>query len=72
MKMAWIFSLSAECGSDESNANKFAEHFEGISFLLSNGHQCQCRTDTFQDIRSVGKQKQGIEATSHLFLYFNP
>jgi hypothetical protein len=22
--------------------------------------------------RSVGKQKQGIEATSHLFLYFNP
>ncbi len=48
--MAWIFSLSAECGPDESNANKFAEHFEGISFLLSNGHQCQCRTDTFQDI----------------------
>ena len=26
--MAWIFSLSAECGSDESNANKFAEHFD--------------------------------------------
>jgi IS4 transposase len=23
-------------------------------------------------IRSVGKQKQGIEAASHLFLYFNP
>jgi hypothetical protein len=22
--------------------------------------------------RSVGKQKQGIEVTSHLFLYFNP
>ena len=48
--MAWIFSLSAECGSDESNANKFAEHFEGISFLLSNGRQCQCYTDIFQDI----------------------
>lgn len=48
--MAWIFSLSAECGSDESNAHKFAEHFEGISWLLSNDRQCQCRTDIFQDI----------------------
>jgi hypothetical protein len=48
--MAWIFSLSAECGSDESNAHKFAHHFEGISLLLSNGRQCQCCTDTFQDI----------------------
>ncbi len=48
--MTWIFSLSAECGSDESNAHKFAEHFEGISWLLSNGSQYQCRTDTFQDI----------------------
>ncbi len=48
--MAWVFSLSAECGSDENNAHKFAEHFEGISWLLSNGRQCQCRADTFQDI----------------------
>lgn len=48
--MVWIFSLSAECGSDEGKAQRFAEHFEGISLLLSNGHQCQCRTDTFQDI----------------------
>ena len=48
--MAWIFSLSAECGSDESKADKFAQHFQGMSLLLSNGRQCQCRTDTFQDI----------------------
>lgn len=48
--MAWIFSLSAECGSDENNAYKFAQHFEGMSFLLSNELQCQCRTDIFQDI----------------------
>jgi hypothetical protein len=48
--MAWIFSLSAECGSDEISAHKSAQHFEGISWILSNGHQCQCRTDTFQDI----------------------
>jgi hypothetical protein len=50
MKMAWIFGLSAECGSDESNSHKFAQHFEGISFLLSNERQCQCRTDIFPDI----------------------
>ena len=48
--MAWIFSLSAECGSDENNAHKFAEYFEGISWVLSNGRQCQSRTDIFQDI----------------------
>lgn len=48
--MAWIFSLSVECGCNESNANKFAEYFEGISWFLSNNHQCQCRTDIFQDI----------------------
>jgi len=48
--MAWIFSLSAECGSDESNVNKFAEHFEGIEWMLSNNRQCLCRTDTFQDM----------------------
>lgn len=47
--MAWIFSLSAECGYDQSNVNKFAQHFEGIEWILSNGRQCQCRTDTFQD-----------------------
>ena len=45
--MAWIFSLSAECGSDESNVNKFAQHFEAIEWLLSNGRQCLCRTDAF-------------------------
>ena len=48
--MAWIFSLSAECGSDESNVNKFAQHFEGIEWMLSNNRQCLCRTDTFQDM----------------------
>lgn len=48
--MAWIFSLSAECGADKSNARKFAEHFEGFSLLMSNGRQSQCRADLFQDI----------------------
>ena len=48
--MAWIFSLSAECGSDESDAHQFAQYFKGMSWLLFNGHQCQCRTDFFQDM----------------------
>ena len=48
--MAWIFSLSAECGSDQSKSDKFAQHFQGMSLLLSNGRQCQYRTDIFQDI----------------------
>jgi hypothetical protein len=48
--MAWIFSLSAECGSDASKANLFAQHFEGVTWTLSNGRQCQCRADIFQDI----------------------
>ena len=52
--MAWIFSLSAECGSDESSAKEFAQHFDqiimGNLWILSNGSQFQIRTDTFQDI----------------------
>ncbi|MEE3717557.1 hypothetical protein V2H45_12405 [Tumidithrix elongata RA019] len=48
--MAWIFSLSAECGSDENSAHTFARHFEGISWVLSNGRECQCSADIFQDI----------------------
>ncbi|MEC4895054.1 MAG: hypothetical protein SAL07_11500 [Oscillatoria sp. PMC 1051.18] len=48
--MAWLFSLSAECGSEERKVNQFAQHFEGREWLLSNRRQCQCRTDTFQDI----------------------
>jgi hypothetical protein len=48
--MAWVFSLSAECGSDESNAHKFARYFDGMSWVMSNSRECQCQTDIFQDI----------------------
>lgn len=48
--MAWIFGLSAECGVDESKARLFAQYFEGVTWILSNERQCQCRTDIFQDI----------------------
>lgn len=33
--MAWIFSLSAECGSEEISAIKFAQHFMGQILILS-------------------------------------
>lgn len=48
--MAWTFSLSAECGVHESSAKEFAQYFEGMLWVLSNGQKCLCDTDIFQDI----------------------
>ncbi|WP_199308401.1 MULTISPECIES: hypothetical protein [Aphanizomenon] len=51
--MAWIFSLSAECGSDENSAKKFAQYFgeiRGYQWLLLKSTIYVCRTDIFQDI----------------------
>lgn len=48
--MAWIFSLSAECGSDSERAKEFSKHFDGASLNLSNGTQSQCQVSIFQDI----------------------
>jgi len=48
--MAWAFSLSVECGSAESQARQFAQHFEGLTWVLSSGSQCQSQVDIFQDI----------------------
>jgi hypothetical protein len=48
--MAWIFSLSAECGSDQARAQEFSKHFDGAHLTLSNGAQSQCRVSIFQDI----------------------
>ena len=53
--MAWIFSLSAECGSDESNAKEFAQYFgeiRGYQWVLLNRSTYVCRTDIFQDIEN--------------------
>ena len=53
--MVWIFSLSAECGSDESSAKELANYFGAIRaniWILSNGSIHICRTDTFQDIEN--------------------
>nr|WP_318730953.1 hypothetical protein [Roseofilum sp. Guam] len=48
--MVWLFSLSAECGSNKKEVNTFAQYFDGIEWQLSNSRLCQCRTDTFQDL----------------------
>lgn len=48
--MAWVFSLSAECGNKKSEAEQFAQYFNEISWVISNGINSQCRADFFQDI----------------------
>ncbi len=48
--MVWAFSLSAECGAAQIAAEQFAQYFDGLSWVLSNGHQSQCHTAIFQDI----------------------
>ncbi|MDB9320715.1 hypothetical protein PN483_10320 [Nodularia spumigena CS-591/04] len=52
--MAWIFSLSAECGADESSAKELANYFGATTFFLklSDNRIHLCRTDTFQDIEN--------------------
>lgn len=46
--MAWIFSLSAECGSEQARAQEFSHHFDGTYWTLSNGTQSQCQVSIFQ------------------------
>ena len=47
--MAWMFSLSAECGVEQFAAKQFSRHFDEVSWVLSNGIQSQCRREIFQD-----------------------
>jgi hypothetical protein len=43
--MAWIFSLSAECGSNKHQAELFAKHFDGLSFGLITGKSSTCHSN---------------------------
>lgn len=47
--MAYLFSLSAECSSDRTIADRFAEHFEGLSFNLSTGTESKCENWIHED-----------------------
>jgi hypothetical protein len=48
--MAWVFSLSAECGPKQEAAELFAKHFADILWVLSNGGQSRCHAAIFQDM----------------------
>jgi len=48
--MAWVFSLSAECGTEQSQAEKFAEHFRGLTWTIDRGIQSQCQVGIFTDM----------------------
>jgi hypothetical protein len=50
MIMAWIFSLSAECGQEKIAAERFSEHFDKITLFLTDDQQSQCHTNVFQDM----------------------
>lgn len=74
--MAWVFSLSAECGARQEAAEKFSKHFEDVSWTLSSGLRSQCRTTIFQDIDEnwwcrvspSGITEIGIEAPDSAYL----
>lgn len=48
--MVWAFSLSAEYGVEQVAAEQFAQHFDGLSWVLANGLQTQFHTAVFQDV----------------------
>ncbi len=48
--MVWSFSLSAECGESEADADKFCQHFQGSILNLEDGSSFECRGDIFQDL----------------------
>ncbi|MUG93930.1 hypothetical protein F7734_16600 [Scytonema sp. UIC 10036] len=47
--MAFIFSLSTECGTLLEDAESFAKHFHQISWQLKSGVESKCNTGIFQD-----------------------
>jgi hypothetical protein len=74
--MAWIFSLSAECGAEQAIAQQFTHYFDNLSWMLSNGSQIQCRAALFQDIEEnwwcrvcpSGVSEVGIDTPETVYL----
>lgn len=72
----WVFSLSAECGVERSEAEQFATHFESVELSLSHGSQSRCRSTVFQDIDENwwcritpdGTSEIGIETADSAYL----
>jgi hypothetical protein len=74
--MAWVFSLSAECGPTKAVASLFAQQFQQVTWNLSDGSQIQCRSTVFQDadanwwcrVIPSGVSQIGIEAPGSAYL----
>jgi len=47
--MAYVYSLSTECGPDKSKAELFASHFLDLSFELVTGHVSRCSVAVHPD-----------------------
>ena len=41
------FSLSVECGTEQSQVEKFAEHFRDLKWTIGNRIEAQCQVDIF-------------------------
>jgi hypothetical protein len=74
--MAWAFSLSAECGTEKSQAEKFAEHFRDLTWTIDNGIEAQCQANIFADVEGnwwcrvcpSGLSEIGIDAPESAYL----
>lgn len=74
--MAWVFSLSAECGTEKSQAERFAEHFKDLILTIDNGIESQCQADIFADVEGnwwcrvcpSGLSEIGIDAPEIAYL----
>jgi hypothetical protein len=45
--VAWIFSLSADCGEHKRDAVEFARYFEGCAFTINGGSTHTCTSRVF-------------------------
>lgn len=45
--MAWVFSLSAECGNVRESAESFTTFFQGLVLTLSDGVEVICQANVF-------------------------
>ncbi len=47
--MAWVFSLSAECGNLRESAETFTDYFQDLVLTLSDSIEISCSSNVFHD-----------------------
>lgn len=47
--MAWVFSLSAECGPEKVEAEAVARHFDGMIVTIDDGSTFACKAGPYHD-----------------------